>query len=458
MRDVKRWGSRGGRLWSLVLLLVLPAPAAGQAGSPAGPVPVELLQARRAALFERIGTGVAVLQGAVEMDTGPDADYPQASDFRQDNDVFYLTGLEEPGMWVVLVARESGPDEVLVYLPRRNPQREMWMGVRLGPGPEAAALAGLPPADVRAADSAEAEILALVTATDSPARAGALYLKQHRRTAQSPALQRLVGAGARLENLSPHLAALRLVKDADEVRRLRRAIEITAEGQLAAMRTAAPGVWEYEVEAAAEYAFRRLGAERVGFPTIIGAGANSVILHYDRSRARLAAGDMVVMDMGAEFGYYTADVTRTIPASGRFTPRQRAIYDLVLGAQQAAMDSVRPGVTIAQLTQIARRHMREHSGDLCGTRTCDAYFVHGLSHWLGMDVHDVGNYATPLAPGMVFTIEPGIYLAAEQLGVRIEDVVLVTPAGYELLSKGAPRKAEDVEAAVGGRSDGQVRR
>jgi Xaa-Pro aminopeptidase len=217
---------------------------------------------------------------------------------------------------------------------------------------------------------------------------------------------------------------------------------------MAAMRVAVPGAWEYELEAAAEGTFRRLGAERVGYPSIVGTGHNSTVLHYDESRAQLQAGDVIVMDMAAEFGYYTADVTRTIPASGRFTPRQRAIYDLVLGAQQAALDSVRPGVTMAQLTQIARRHMRERSGDLCGARTCDAFFIHGLGHWIGMDVHDVGGYGRPMVPGMVFTIEPGIYLPEEKLGVRIEDDVLVTATGFELLSRGVPRQAAEVEALM----------
>lgn len=438
-------------LLAILLAGALPDSALAQAGSPAGPVPADLLQARRAALAARIGAGVAVLEGSHERSIDPpDAEYPQDSDFRQDNDVFYLTGLEEPGLWLVLVARDSQLVETRIYLPRRNPGREHWVGARLGPGPEAAALAGLDPASVRPTDQAEAEILALVQAEGAPAGEGALYLKATARTAASPFLQRLVGAGTRMENLIPHLGQLRIVKDADELRRLRRAITITAEGHLAAMAAAAPGAWEYELEAAAEGTFRRMGAERVGYPSIVGAGFNSTVLHYDESRARLADGDLVVMDMGAEFGYYSADVTRTIPASGRFTPRQRAIYDLVLGAQQAAMDSIRPGVTMGQLNQIARRFMRDHSGGLCGERTCDAYFIHGLGHMIGMDVHDVGPGGAPLRPGMVLTIEPGIYLPAERLGVRIEDDVLVTATGHELLSGGVPRRAEAVEALMTG--------
>ena len=159
----------------------------------------------------------------------------------------------------------------------------------------------------------------------------------------------------------------------------------------------------------------------------------------------MQAGDLVVMDVGAEFGYYTADVTRTIPVSGEFTPRQRAIYDLVLGAQQAAIDSVRPGSSLMQLENIARRYIETHSGSSCGPESCERYFTHGLSHWLGMDVHDVGPYTTPLRPGMVLTVEPGVYLAGEALGVRIEDDVLVTATGHEVLTSDAPRAAAEVE-------------
>jgi len=436
--------------WFLATSLVLqPSALTGQAGSPAGAVPATVLQARRAALLARMGTGVAVLQGMSERSADPpDSDYPQDASFRQDNDVFYLTGLEEPDAWLVLIARDSAPGEVRLYLPRRNPAQEQWLGVRLGPGREAATVAGLDSASVRPADSAEPEILQLVSAVDSPARRGALYFKGSRRSSESPFFQKLLASGARFENLLPHLAALRVVKDADEIARLRRAATISAEGHVAAMRVAVPGAWEYELEAAAEGTFRRLGAERVGYPSIVGTGINSTVLHYDENRARLADGDLIVMDMAAEFGYYTADVTRTIPATGKFTVRQRAIYDLVLASQQAAIDSVRPGVTLGQLGAIARRYMKEHSGDLCAPATCDAHFIHGLSHWIGMDVHDVGPYSIPLAPGMVFTVEPGIYIPAEKLGIRIEDDVLVTATGGELLTGAAPRKAAEIEALM----------
>jgi Xaa-Pro aminopeptidase len=204
-------------------------------------------------------------------------------------------------------------------------------------------------------------------------------------------------------------------------------------------------MWEYEIEGAVEAAFRRNGADRLGYPSIVGSGPNSTTLHYDVNRRQTKDGDLIVVDAGAEWGQYTADVTRTVPVNGRFTPRQKAIYDLVLATQQAAFDSTRPGTTVAQLNRIAREYMRTHSGTLCGEQACDAYFIHGLGHWLGMDVHDVGDYGTPLKPGMVLTLEPGIYLSAEGLGVRIEDDVLVTATGAEWLSAKAPKTTAEVE-------------
>jgi Xaa-Pro aminopeptidase len=245
---------------------------------------------------------------------------------------------------------------------------------------------------------------------------------------------------------------MRAVKDADEIARLRRAVDISVAGHIAAMRAARPGMYEYELEAALEAGFRRNGADRLGYPSIVGSGPNTTTLHYDVNRRRTENGDLVVIDAAAEWGQYTADVTRTFPVNGKFTPRQKAIYDLVLAAQQAAFDAVRPGITLRELDGIARRYMHDHSGTLCGERTCDdrEYFNHGLGHPIGMDVHDVG-ISRPLEPGMVITLEPGIYLQAEKLGVRIEDDVLVTAKGGEWLSAGAPRTTDGIERVMAGR-------
>lgn len=437
---------------TLFACLLAATSAQAQVGSPAGPVPVERLQARRAALFAKLGNGVAIIPSAQVKSI--EGDYPQDSDYRENNDFFYLTGLEAPGAWLVLLARKSGRDEAILYLPSRDTVAEKWTGPKLGPGPEATRLTGIN--DVRASERAEAEVAGLVHGSGSPARApaGALYLRRDQQREGSPFLRGLVfgdkkyGTPVRIEDLDGKIGALRLVKDADEIARLRRAIAITTDALKEAMGAARPGMWEYELEALIEYGFRRRGAERVGFPSIIGSGPNGVTLHYDKNRRQVQSGDLVVEDVGAEFGYYSADVTRTIPISGRFTPRQRALYDLVLATQQAAIDAVRPGTNLATLNRIARDYMREHSGDLCGASSCVPYFSHGLSHWLGMDVHDAGSFGARLEPGMVLTVEPGIYLPAEALGIRIEDDVLVTPGGHEILSQAAPKTATEIEKAM----------
>lgn len=424
-----------------------------QAGSPAGVVPVERLAARRQALIARMRDGVAIIRGASELSNDPpDSDYPQATDFRQDNDFFYFTGLETRDSWLIATASDSAHGEFHLFIPPRDEGQERWTGPKLGPGPEAAEATGIPVANIHSADSVEIYLQRLTQQGSGIGRPGTLWFRHTERDTRPTFVQdaALRGYSVVTRDLLPVLGSLRVVKDADEIRRLTRAVELSALGHVAAMRFARPGVWEYEIEAVAEATFRRLGAERLGYPSIVGSGINGTVLHYDENRRQTQAGDLIVMDMGAEFGYHTADITRTIPVSGRFTPRQKAIYELVLGSQQAAIDSVRTGITLGQLDAIARKYMADHSGDLCGAGGCVKYFIHGLSHWIGMDVHDVGG-PVPLAPGMAFTIEPGIYIPEEALGVRIEDDVLVTPTGYLLLSKGAPRSVADVERVMAGK-------
>lgn len=429
--------------------LAPPLHATAQIGSPAGPVPVDLLEHRRAALLDAVGNGIAIIRSAHLRDI--EADYPQDSDYRENNDFFYLTGIEAPGSYLVLSGGASGRGEAVLYMPPRDPREEQWTGPKLGPGPEATRLTGI--AKVYSMERIRPELDRMI------AEAPAVYVQLANgpvcggRSLCAPALEELGLTVDDPSAVAPLTAALRLIKDADELRRLRTAIDITAEAQREAMRAVRPGSYEYELEAVIEYTFRRRGAERVGFPSIVGSGPNSVTLHYDRNRRRTEAGDLVVVDIGAEFGYYTADVTRTIPVSGRFTDRQRAIYDLVLGAQQAAIDAVKPGITVAELNRIARDWIERNSGNLCGDTSCNRYFVHGLSHWLGMDVHDVGEYQRPLEEGMVLTVEPGIYIASENLGVRIEDDVLVTVTGHEILSAAAPRTAADVEREIASRAN-----
>ncbi len=405
------------------------------------PIDLAATAGRRQRLMDRLGNAVVVIPAAHERDI-EGVDYPQDNDFRQHNTFFYLSMLEAQDAYIVLNARASGQGEAVLLLPERNPQRERWTGVRLGPGAEAAALTGFPVVlGVRSLDS----VVAAALSRNVP-----LYVPFDVTTRNEPRFQQWRADSARLQvrDLRPIVDSMRVVKDAVEILALRQAARISAEAHADLMRQARPGMFEYQLEAIIEAGFRGRGADRLGYPSIVGSGFNGTTLHYDVNRRQTRPGDLVVVDAAAEFAQYTADVTRTFPVGGAFTPRQRAIYDLVLATQQAAMDSIRPGITMARLGQISRTYMRDHSGDLCAPQTCDTYYIHGLGHWIGMDVHDVGGYSLPLAPGMVLTVEPGIYLPAESLGVRIEDDVLVTATGYELLSGAAPRTAADVERVM----------
>ncbi|MEP7326290.1 MAG: aminopeptidase P N-terminal domain-containing protein, partial [Gemmatimonadota bacterium] len=269
---------------------------AAQTGSPAGPVPVARLTARRAALLDRMGNGVAVVRSADEKSI--EGDYPQDSDFRQDNDFFYLTGLETAGSWLVLIAHDSQPDQAILYLPARDSLQERWTGPKLGPGPEATSQTGI--ADTRPSANVRKEFRDLLGAPGT-----VLYFPRFGGQKDSTILRELgltdsAGLAITKRSVRSLTAGLRLVKDDDEIARMRRAIDITAEAEREAMKAARPGMWEYELEALIEFTFRRHGAERVGFPSIVGTGINSTTLHYDKGRRQSEAGDLVVMDIGAE--------------------------------------------------------------------------------------------------------------------------------------------------------------
>ncbi len=394
---------------------------------------------RRQALLARIGRGVVLIPAAHGRDL--ETEYVQDNDFRQHNTFFYFTELEAQDAWLLMSVRGPDSTDVVLFLPPRNPPQERWTGVRLGPDSTAARRTGI--ATVLPLDSLDRRLRMAQVRTRGP-----VYVPLDVTTKDERRLTDLAFLGRDVRNLRPIVDSMRLVKDPAELARLRMAVDISALGHLAAMRAAHPGVFEYEIEAAFEGEVRRQGADRLGYPSIVGSGPNGTTLHYDTNRRRAQDGELVVIDAAAEYGQYTADITRTWPVNGKFTSRQRAIYNLVLATQQAAFDAVRPGVKLMTLDSVSRAYMREHSGSVCGQSTCDTYYIHGLGHWIGMDVHDVGDYTTPLAPGMVFTLEPGIYLPEEALGVRIEDDVLVTPTGAEWLSAGAPRTTDDVERVM----------
>jgi Xaa-Pro aminopeptidase len=233
---------------------------------------------------------------------------------------------------------------------------------------------------------------------------------------------------------------------ADEIALIQRAVRISEEGFRSAVMEIRPGGFEGRVEAEAERVWKARGARRPAYPSIVGSGPNSTILHYPRSERIMQDRDLILMDMSAEFAHYASDITRTLPVNGKFTAIQRKVYELVLRAQKAALAQVRPGAYFEDLDAVARKVIEEAGyGD---------YFIHGLGHFVGLDVHDAGVYQEPLAPGMVITIEPGIYLPDEKFGVRIEDDVLVTKTGAKVLSDGLPREADEVEKWMASRVAG----
>ena len=270
--------------------------------------------------------------------------------------------------------------------------------------------------------------------------------------------EKLDGRYADGQTLRERLNALRMVKTQEELELLRRAIDITVEAHREAMKSLEPGMHEYEVEALVQYVFRRNGAEHPGFPSIIGSGENSVILHYETNRRRMEDGDVVVIDIGAEYHGYTADVTRTVPVNGRFSPEQRAIYEIVLRAQEAGIEEARAGRPFSAPHQAAQTVVAEglvELGLIEHPRQMRRFFMHGTSHYLGLYVHDVGTGA-PLVPGAVITVEPGIYISPEpdidpkwwNISVRIEDDVLITDGEPVVLSAGAPKDPEEIEALM----------
>jgi Xaa-Pro aminopeptidase len=362
--------------------------------------PSQEYRSRRDRLVQRIKGNILVLRAA------PDHELVK---YQQERNFYYLTGFDEPNA-ILLLDAVSEPPQEFFFLPERKPSEERWTGPKLGPGPDAEKATGF--AKVLPTSEFDATLKKVLE------RAKAVY---------------------GLKDVESDIAYLRQVKSPTEIALLEKAIQITLKAQQAASRTIAPNVMEYEVEASLEYEFRRNGAERPGFPSIVGSGPFSTILHYDKSERRMQAGDVVVVDIGAEYGGYSADVTRTYPVSGKFSPRQREIYQIVLDAQKAAIAKVKPGARISDLHQAAMGYIR--------SKGYDKYFIHGTSHHIGLEVHDVGETSRPFEPNMVVTVEPGIYIPEEQIGIRIEDDVLVTTTGYRLLSN-FPKEPGEIEALV----------
>ncbi len=357
-------------------------------------------------------------------------------DFRQDGDFFWLTGINEPQAYLVLTPK-SPYNKVTLFLRPRDPEAERWSGPREPISPDLIARYGVDkvrrgsPESLLAAAGLEHECVAVI--------APPTMAREERTDAELAArlAQRL---GLKLVHRRGLLAQLRERHDAAELARMERAIAATVAGHEAAARATVAGVSERDVQTQMEYAFFAAGATGLSYPSIVGAGPDGAVLHWDKNSRALGAGDLVVIDAAAEYGRYAADVTRTYPVSGRFTPEQAQVYRAVYEAQQDILAAIHPGVTMADLQHVAEESLRK-AGYL-------ADFIHGFGHFVGLDVHDVGDYEKPLPAGAVFTVEPGVYLPSKGFGVRIEDEVLMTEKGYRLLTAALPRRLEDVEAWV----------
>jgi Xaa-Pro aminopeptidase len=427
---------------------------------------------RRRQLMKMAGAdSILILPAAAERFRNNDSTYP----YRQDSDFWYLTGFNEPDAVLVLVpGRKHG--EALLFCRERDPEREAWDGPRAGPegvveryGMDDA----YPYADLD-------EILPGLI----EGRSKVYY--HFGRDAEFDL--KLIGwinrvrAQIKQGAHPPHeffalghlLHDLRLFKSRDEIRLLRAAADIAGDGHRRAMQVAAPGLFEYQVEAELLHAFRRRGAVPAYEP-IVGAGANACVLHYRANNARLAAGDLLLIDAGAELHGYASDITRTLPVDGRYSKPQRAIYELVLAAQAAAISAVRPGASWIAPHEAAVEVLTDGllglgllKGTLAQALKAQSYrrfYMHKTGHWIGLDVHDVGDYRIDshyrqLEPGMALTIEPGLYITPgsrsvaakwQGIGVRIEDDVLVTADGCEVLSAAVPKEVEAVEAMMAAR-------
>jgi Xaa-Pro aminopeptidase len=465
---------------------------------------------RRARFAAAIGDGLAVIPGGREVRRNADTDY----EFRQASDFYYLTGFDEPD--AVAVLNPSHPRERYVLFVRpRDREMEVWTGRRAGVE-GAKTTYGADSAYVVDELDAKLREWGLERSTLVYGLANPAFDARMTRLLDELRAARVRGGyttPVRVEDPTPILHELRLRRHADELERQRRACAISRDAHLEAMRFARPGMHEYEVQAAIEFVFRAGGSPRNAYPSIVASGPNACILHYNENRRRMQDGDLLLIDAGCEYGYLASDITRTFPVNGRFTAAQKAVYEIVLRAQLAAIDAARPGARYVDMHEAARRVLAEGLvalgavprglDDTLAMHHYREFYMHGTGHWLGLDVHDVGDYRVHgkprvLEPGMVVTVKPGLYFDPERasvtfylrefseeeqmdrryrlgasaakkieeeekakagtvthtvppelrgIGVRIEDDVLITETGHEVLTAGTPKTVAEVERA-----------
>jgi Xaa-Pro aminopeptidase len=424
-------------------------------------------RSRRAALLEKMGAGIAILPTAPERIRNRDSDYL----YRFDSYFYYLAGFPEPEAVLVLLAG-AAPKSIL-FCREKHPERELWEGVRYGPDGARKAFGFDEAHPVGALDEVLPKVMAnqptlfYAPGLDPGWDARILrWLNEVRAQVRTG-----VTAPAEIRDLRVPLDEMRLVKDAHEIATMRRAAAISAGAHVRAMRATRPGAMEYEIEAELLYEFRRHGAQFPAYWPIVAGGANACVLHYRDNSQRLADGDLLLIDAGCELDGYASDITRTFPVNGRFSGAQRDIYDLVLAAQTAAIAEVKPGTAWNAPHDAAVRVLAQGFVDLglC-TGPLDTvlekelykqFYMHRTGHWLGLDVHDAGDYKErgewkPLVPGMTLTVEPGCYIRPADgvpehfwnTGVRIEDDALVTAIGCEIVTADAPKRMDDIEALM----------
>jgi len=417
-------------------------------------------RARRDALAKKLNGGVALIFADME---GEGANGLHG--FRQSDNFYYLTGWAEPGAAVLVAsAREAKGDQParpateILFLPQRDMVSERWTGPKLGPdSPEASSTTGFD--HVLALSKLDEELPKLLLPSDKvytelagpgEVTSSSGLLTWLKRT-------RAIPARVQMADAKPLIASLRVIKDAREVELIKKATEASMAAHRAVMREIKPGMTEREVGAILRYEWEKRGCERDSYAPIVGSGFNGTVLHYSENSGEIHPYDSVVIDAAGEYSMYATDITRTLPANGKFTARQREIYEVVLGAQQAAMAAFQSGKSSLRrdvpdsIDKVARDYIDSHGKDLHG-ESLGKYFIHGLGHYVGLNVHDDGDYTIPLAPGMVFTIEPGIYIPEEKIGVRIEDMYYVDPDGKLVqLTAALPRTADAVERAMAGK-------
>jgi len=421
---------------------------------------LEIYKSRREKLMSKLKNGALIIGSANSC----------RHRYRQDSSFYYLTGFGEPES-VLILAPEHPEHKEIIFVRAKDRNQEIWTGKRLGVE--------------KAKDELGVDIAYSINDLDSNISKyfenieNVYYTIGGNENLDTKVLSLLKQLrGKRYESLRGPVAIvdpadmirdMRVIKDSHEINLIKKAIEITAEGYISAMKSTRPNMYEYELQAILEYAFMKNGSDEPAYPSIVGAGANATCLHYDTNNCMIKDGDLILIDAGAEYGHYSADITRTFPANGRFSDIQRILYSIVLDAQMSAIEEIKPGnrldayhekavdVITDRLIDIGL--LKGEKDKIKEEKSLSKFYMHGTGHWLGLDVHDVGSRKNGdemrvFEPGMIVTVEPGLYIAEDMedvdeqykgIGIRIEDDVLVTENGNEVLTSSVPKKIEDIE-------------